>query len=180
MKGDPGFAPEPDAQVCESFVRVRFHEVDALGHVNNAAYLNYLEQAAIDHATLLGLDLERLRRLGGVFVARRHEMEFLRPAHAGDELRIVTWLGEPRGARVERRYLVFRGDSSRVSAPLKGRLVCADAVDFEEERIIQAMTEWVFATEQGQPRRIPNEVVSAFRADPCQCGSEECDSAGSR
>jgi YbgC/YbaW family acyl-CoA thioester hydrolase len=180
VKGDPGFAPEPGARVCESFVRVRFHEVDALGHVNNAAYLNYLEQAAIDHATLLGLDLERLRRLGGVFVARRHEIEFLRPAHAGDVLRIVTWLEESRGARVERRYLVFRGDSSGVSAPLAGRLVCAGEVDFEEERIIQAITEWVFATEQGQPRRIPNEVASAFRDDPCQGGSEECDSAGSQ
>ncbi len=181
MKGDPGFAPGPGAQVCESFVRVRFHEVDALGHVNNAAYLNYLEQAAIDHATLLGLDLERLRGLGGVFVARRHEIEFLRPAHAGDELRIVTWLGEPRGARVERRYLVFRRDGFGVSAPLTGRLVCAGEVDFEEEeQIIQAMTEWVFATEQGQPRRIPNEVVSAIGADPCQSGSEECDSAPDR
>jgi YbgC/YbaW family acyl-CoA thioester hydrolase len=177
VKGDPGFAPKPDAQVCESFVRVRFHEADALGHVNNAAYLNYLEQAAIDHATLLGLDLERLRGLGGVFVARRHEMEFLKPAHAGDELRIVTWLGEPRGARVERRYLVFRGDSSGVSAPLTGRLVSAAEVVFEEERIIQAMTEWVFATEQGQPRRIPGEVVSAFRSDPWQRGAVESDSA---
>ena len=171
MKGAPGFVPEPDAQVCESFVRVRFHEVDALGHVNNAAYLNYLEQAAIDHATLLGLDLERLRRLGGVFVARRHEMEFLKPALAGDVLRIVTWLAAPRGARVERKYLVFRGDSFGVSAPLAGHLVSAAEVDFEEERIIQAMTEWVFATEQGQPRRIPNEVVSAFRAEPCQSSS---------
>jgi acyl-CoA thioester hydrolase len=180
VKGDPGFAPEPGAQVCESFVRVRFHEVDALGHVNNAAYLNYLEQAAIDHATLLGLDLERLRRLGGVFVARRHEMEFLRPAHAGDELRVVTWLGEPRGARVERRYLVFRGPGSELSAPQTGRLVSADEVVFEEERIIQAMTEWVFATEQGQPRRIPNEIVSAFRTAPSQRESEECDSARGR
>jgi acyl-CoA thioesterase FadM len=33
-------------------VRVRFHDVDALGHVNNAAYLTFLEQAAIDHAAL--------------------------------------------------------------------------------------------------------------------------------
>lgn len=167
MKGDPalGFALEPGALVCESFARVRFHEVDALGHVNNAAYLNYLEQAAIDHATLLGLDLEALRRMGGVFVARRHEMVFQRPAHAGDVLRIVTWLDEPRGARVERRYLVFRADGSGMGVPLTARLVSADGERFEGELIVQAVTEWVFATEQGQPRGIPTEVMAAFRSE---------------
>jgi acyl-CoA thioester hydrolase len=138
--------------------------VDALGHVNNAAYLNYLEQAAIDHATLLGLDLETLRRLGGVFVARRHEMVFQRPAHAGDVLRIATWLDEPRGARVERRYLVFRMDGFGIGVPLSARLVSADQALIEGERIVEAVTEWVFATEQGQPRRIPTEVKAAFRS----------------
>jgi acyl-CoA thioester hydrolase len=167
LNGEPGveFAPEPGAQVCESFARVRFHEVDALGHVNNAAYLNYLEQAAIDHATLLGLDLETMRRLGGVFVARRHEMVFQRPAHAGDVLRIATWLDEPHGARVERRYLVFRADGSELGVPLTARLVSADQTLFEGERIVEAVTEWVFATEQGQPRRIPPGVMAAFRSE---------------
>ncbi len=132
--------------------------------MNNAAYLNYLEQAAIDHATLLGLDLETLRRLGGVFVARRHEMVFQRPAHAGDVLRIATWLDEPHGARVERRYLVFRMDGFGIGVPLSARLVSADQALIEGERIVEAVTEWVFATEQGQPRRIPTEVKAAFRS----------------
>ena len=34
--------------------RVRHHEMDALGHVNNAVYLNYLEQAGIEHSAALG------------------------------------------------------------------------------------------------------------------------------
>ena len=37
--------------------RVRFSDLDPLGHVNNAVYLNFLEQAAIDHATITGLRL---------------------------------------------------------------------------------------------------------------------------
>src|SRR5215203_4558299 len=105
MSLDPGAIPDADVLAFETFVRVRFHEVDALGHVNNAAYLNYLEQAAIDHATFLGLDLPQLQGLGGVFVARRHEIMFLKPVFAGELLRVVTWLGEPRGARVDRHYL---------------------------------------------------------------------------
>lgn len=163
MRADPEFLPDADARVCESFIRVRFHEVDALGHVNNAAYLNYLEQAAIDHAGLLGLDLDRLRRMGGVFVARRHEVTFWRPAFAGDVLRIVTWLGEPRGARVERRYLAFRVLELGEALPLGGRLVEARCLEIGDDAVVQAVTEWVFTSGDGRPRRIPQEVVSAFR-----------------
>ena len=91
MSHDPGLIPDLHVPAFETYFRVRFHEVDALGHVNNAAYLNYLEQAAIDHATFLGLDLQRLQELGGVFVARRHEVVFLKPTFTGDLLRVVTW-----------------------------------------------------------------------------------------
>ena len=164
MTLDPGSLPDPGVPAFETFFRVRFHEVDALGHVNNAAYLNYLEQAAIDHATYLGLDLARLQDLGGVFVARRHEIVFLKPTFAGDLLRIVTWLGEPRGARVDRQYLVFRELGEVNEVPVRGRAVTWSGTKTDVALTVRATTEWVFANNQGQPRRIPNEVVSVFRA----------------
>lgn len=40
-------------------LRVRHHEMDALGHVNNAVYQHYLEQAAVEHAESLGFTLAR-------------------------------------------------------------------------------------------------------------------------
>ena len=160
----PRSLPDVGVPAFESFFRVRFHEVDALGHVNNAAYLNYLEQAAIDHATFLGLDLQRLQELGGVFVARRHEIVFVKPTFAGDVLRVVTWLGESRGARVERRYLVFRELSSVAELVVAGRPVTHPNMPGRDLLVAQATTEWVFANNQGQPRRIPNEIVRQFRA----------------
>jgi YbgC/YbaW family acyl-CoA thioester hydrolase len=160
----PRSLPDPDAPAFESFFRVRFHEVDALGHVNNAAYLNYLEQAAIDHATFLGLDLQRLQALGGVFVARRHEIVFLKPTFTGDLLRVLTWLDEPRGARVDRRYLVSRESLSATEVPVAGRPASHDCMPPQDALVAQATTEWVFANNQGQPRRIPGEVVRLIRA----------------
>ena len=164
MSADPGSFPDPDSPAFETFFRVRFHEVDALGHVNNAAYLNYLEQAAIDHGTLLGLDLEGLRQLGGVFLARRHDIVFLKPSFAGDLLRVITWLGEVRGARVERSYLVFR-NAEMVRAPVvMGRQVQGAEILDDGELVVRATTEWVFANDRGQPRRVPNEVIRMFQA----------------
>jgi YbgC/YbaW family acyl-CoA thioester hydrolase len=164
MNPDPGEIPDPGVAAFESYFRVRFHEVDALGHVNNAAYLNYLEQAAIDHASFLGLDLQRLQGLGGVFVARRHEIVFLRPSFAGDLLRVITWLGEPRGARVERQYLVAREPASATALVVAGRPVTQSGMPRDAALVVRATTEWVFANSQSQPRRIPDEVVRIFRA----------------
>ena len=83
-------------------VRVRYHELDPLGHVNNAVYLNWLEQAAIEHAEAAGWGAARLAELGGAFVARRHEVDYLRPAVAGDVLRVATWAESLDGARALR------------------------------------------------------------------------------
>jgi acyl-CoA thioester hydrolase len=172
MTLDPGSVPDPQDSAFETFFRVRFHEVDALGHVNNAAYLNYLEQAAIDHATFVGLDLPRLQVFGGVFVARRHEIVFLKPTYAGDLLRVVTWLGEPRGARVNRQYLVFREPAATTDVPVRGRLVIDSGTPVDDALAVRATTEWVFANNDGHPRRIPTEVVKVFRAGVAE-GSDE-------
>jgi len=164
MTFDPGAIPDQGVHAFETYFRVRFHEVDALGHVNNAAYLNYLEQAAIDHAAYLGLDLPRLQDLGGVFVARRHDILFLKPTFAGDLLRVVTWLDEPRGARVNRQYLVYREPGLLTEVPVQGRPAIWSGTRADDALAVQATTEWVFANNQGQPRRIPTEIVTVFRA----------------
>jgi hypothetical protein len=45
-----------------------------------------------------------------------------------------------------------------------GRLVRAADLPGEDEPIVRAATEWVFASPEGQPRRIPEEVAELFRA----------------
>ncbi|MFN8590774.1 MAG: thioesterase family protein [Thermomicrobiales bacterium] len=163
MTPDRRPAPLPDSRVFVSFVRVRFHEIDALGHVNNAAYLNYLEQAAIDHANALGLDMAFLRQRGGMFVAHRHDIVFLQPALAGDVLRITTWIGEVSGARVNRHYLIERIDPDQDKATITGEIVGYRAED-ARDTIVQATTEWVFVSDAGRPRRVPADVTDAFAA----------------
>lgn len=59
--------------------RTFIYEIDALGHVNNAVYWHYLHQATtVAHPN-------RYRRL------RRVQIEYLAPAHYGDELEVLAW-----------------------------------------------------------------------------------------
>ncbi len=124
-------------------LRVRHYEMDALGHVNNAVYQNYLEQAAIEHSEHLGLTLDLYRELAGVFVMRRVEIDYLRPAVAGDTLEITTWLQEMRGTRAIRRYEIRKQNQDDL-------LVTAEAL-------------WVWVEAKTmRPRPIPSVLLDTF------------------
>ena len=125
-------------------LRVRHYEMDALGHVNNAVYQNYLEQAAIEHSEHLGFTLDYYRALGRVFVMRKVEIEYLRPAIAGDTLEITTWIEKIRGPRAIRRYEIRR----QAEADL---LVTAEA-----------LWVWVNVTTL-RPQAIPEEMIAVFQ-----------------
>lgn len=130
-------------QLYKTQLRVRYHEMDALGHVNNAVYQHYLEQAAIEHSEHLGLNLDRYRELGGWFVMRRVEIDYLRPAIAGDILEVITWLQEMRGTRAIRRYEIRKQGSDDLLLKAEALWVWVDAI---------AM----------RPRAIPDVLITAF------------------
>jgi acyl-CoA thioester hydrolase len=151
--------------VYRSFVRVRFGECDPYGHVNNAVYLGYLEQVAFDHADICGWPVSRLQaEVGAVFVARRHELEFLQPAFEGDLLEITTWPEGMSMVRTRRHYFVRKvaGEGFAIPAP--------DVIPYTEftpperrDLIIQATTEWAFVNlERGRAMRIPQHVLDGF------------------
>jgi acyl-CoA thioester hydrolase len=148
-----------------NYVRVRFNECDPLGHVNNAVYLNYLEQVAIDHAASLGWSSAALiAKVGAVFVARKHEIEYLQPAFEGDLLQVRTWPVEMRGARAFRVYDVSRiEEDDRVG--LVDRLLIPDELVPlpRSETIVAARTEWAFVSmAANRPVRIPQVVADDF------------------
>jgi len=144
--------------------RVRYHEMDALGHVNNAVYLHYMEQAAIDHSNALGYTTARLRELGGLFIARRHEIEYLRPAVAGDLLQVVTWVAEMTAAQSRREYRIGRLDESDGQLAPPADFLVPGAAPLAVP-LVRAATHWVWVgTADHRPRRHPPELRAGFTA----------------
>lgn len=145
-------------------IKVRFHECDALGHVNNAVDLNYLEQAAIDHATAVGWPQEALQRaFGGVFVARRHEIDYLAPAMEGHRLEVVTWAEMMDRATAIRRYVIRRvgeGEEEGVA----GLEIHPDVSAFHTSgMVVTAQTRWALVrSDTMRPMRIPLRVIDDF------------------
>src|SRR5262249_34852786 len=70
---------------------VRACEVDSIGHVNNAVYLDLATQAVLDAIEDAGWSLERMLAAGRVPVLARADLEYLEGARSGDQLAIAAW-----------------------------------------------------------------------------------------
>ena len=95
-------------------IRVRPHDLDPVGHVNNAAYLDWLEEA------LLAADAGRPARGTGQAIAgvaavpRSAILEYLASVSSGDEVDVVSWLDGPAWqARIARGRLEILRASGR-------------------------------------------------------------------
>lgn len=88
----------------ETRIKVRGYHLDVYGHVNNARYLEFLEEARwamLEERT----DLERILAEGPAFVVVSITINYRHAASMGDELVIVT-----RFDRVGVRSAVFHQD----------------------------------------------------------------------
>jgi acyl-CoA thioester hydrolase len=76
-------------------LEVRFRDCDAFGHVNNAVYLTYLEQARFNHwRALWGFGSPQTPPdMPGIILARV-EADYKRPSRYGDTLEIRLTVGE--------------------------------------------------------------------------------------
>ncbi len=72
-------------------ISVAFRDIDALGHVNNAVFLSYFEQARVGYSFQLvsGATLKDL-----TFILAEANVSYLRPAYFGDQLQVGVRVSE--------------------------------------------------------------------------------------
>ena len=121
-------------------MRVSAEEIDELGHASNVAYVRWVQEAAKAHSASVGFDHAAYVRVGGVFVVRKHEIEYLSSALSGDDLELITWIEGWTAVTSDRRTRIERAGTV----------------------LAKCTTTWAFVSLEGRPRRIPKDVLSAF------------------
>ena len=101
-------------------IQMRWRDLDALGHVNNAVYLTYFELARLGYIrALLGEDAEidprTLLPVGFQFILAEVTCHYRSPATLRDELAVTIWV-----SRVGRKSFVFE---YRITDETTGRLI---------------------------------------------------------
>lgn len=116
--------------------------IDELGHVNNAVWVQWIQQVAVAHWDSIA---DPKHKDAFFWVVVRHEIDYLRPAVAGDMIAARTWVGNvPQGAR-STRFVEFAGDDGKV--------------------LVRAKTDWAIIDKAlGRPIRVPPEVIAPFVA----------------
>jgi len=87
----PWSAPAAPPSPLRTPYAVRYTDLDALMHVNNAAYLDVLLDAGLDVLGRVGWTFDRLLSAGAAPLCVRGDIEYLDMARFGDPLEVETW-----------------------------------------------------------------------------------------
>ncbi len=143
----------PDVRVIYRYrLTIPQDAIDGNGHVNNVAYVKWMQDAAMRHFETLGGAAHTVQ-LGATWVVRSHRIEYLAPAFAGEEIEVRTWVANVRRVRSLRRY-----EFARV---------------VDEQLLVRGETEWVFVdARDGRPILIPEQIMNLLQqpADPDRRG----------
>lgn len=125
----------------ETEMDVRFRDADMMGHVNNAVYATYLEQARVEY--IEDVVEEPLMETGAV-VADLH-LDFERPIDLGDDVTVAVRAGELGTSSIPLKYEI-RVDGS-VAATGETLMVTFDQEAGEPTPIPDAWRERIQAHE---------------------------------
>jgi acyl-CoA thioester hydrolase len=88
---------------------LRWSDLDAYGHVNNARFLTLYEEARVA-MMFVGARAAGLTSFEDGVVVSPHEVDYLRPIDYGDPVRIEMWIEELRASRFTVCYEMFDGE----------------------------------------------------------------------
>jgi acyl-CoA thioester hydrolase len=109
---------------------VRFRDVDSMGHVNNAVFLTYIEEARIAYLLPFGAEVTNM-------ILARVEIDFRAPLRTGDELEIGVRPAGVGTKSFELEYEVRSADA--VAAEAKTIIV---SFDYESGRSVDVPQAW--------------------------------------
>ncbi len=93
--------------------RVFAAEIDAQNHVNNVAYVRWIQDVTVAH-WISATTEETREKL--TWLVTRHEIDYKKPAFENEEITVTTWVGEPTRVSWERFTEITRGEDLLVKA----------------------------------------------------------------
>lgn len=119
-------APPPPPGIVVLRRRVEWRDLDAVGHVNNATYADYVEDIARQAAANYGWSAAAMEEKGFDLATREMNIDYRMPALPGDELEITTWLSEVTPDSAVRHTTIARVSDGELLAQARTGWGCVD------------------------------------------------------
>jgi YbgC/YbaW family acyl-CoA thioester hydrolase len=138
----PAVLPGPPERHFETGIPIRFSDIDAMGHVNNALTLTLLEQGRMAfYAEVVGV-----RRVEEIdFVIAESTCRYKAPIRLHDPVRLRLHIADVSRSAFRFRYLLFDPDDGRV---------------FTEAETVQVVYDYA----AGRPKPVSPEFIEKVRA----------------
>ena len=114
-------------------------DIDFMGHVNNASYLKWVQDAVVSHWQKLAPADAVAAHL---WVALKHEITYRKPTFLGDDVIATVLLEKVQGARAFYETVIRRGEE--VLAEVKSSWCCLDAETHRPARLARSVIERFF------------------------------------
>lgn len=111
-------------------------DIDFMGHVNNAAYLKWVQAAVISHWQKIAPAEAVTKHL---WVALKHEITYRKPAFLQDDVIATVILKKVQGARAFYETVIRRGED--VLAEVRSSWCCLDAGTLRPSRLAKSVIE---------------------------------------
>ena len=123
-------------------MEIRFIDVDAFGHANNAHYLTYFEQARVKYFDdIMGWKYDWSRQ--GIILARA-EINYKEPVLFRDDLFIMTHCSRIGKKSFDLDYLVIKKSNEQEIVLAEGKTVMV-AYDYDAGESIAVPEKWIGA-----------------------------------
>ncbi len=106
-------------------IPVRFGDLDAFGHVNNAKYLTYFEEARMAYwLNLFSIDFDNPKSLGIILASA--SVNFRSPAGIGETLKVLARVATFGNKSFQMEYRIEDGVNGKLVADGTTAIVCFD------------------------------------------------------
>jgi acyl-CoA thioester hydrolase len=120
-------------------IKILPEDIDFMGHVNNSRYLNWVQEAVLEHwRNLAPPDAVAAR----AWVALKHEITYRKPAFLEDDVVANVVLEKIHGARAFYDTVIKRGEE--VLAEVKSSWCCIDVDTLRPARISADVSAYFF------------------------------------
>lgn len=143
----------PDQFRCRTETTVRFRDLDAMGHVNNAVYFTYFEMGRTAYMHAIGFDLQKNGVLYDIFPFILGEISCQFIAAASLDQRLYIYVRTPHLGKksFEFAYLITDAVTNKPIATGRSVQVCYDYPNARSQEIPASLREGIVRYEQLAP-----------------------------
>ena len=105
-------------------LRVRYQETDGQGRAHHANYLKWFELGRVELLRAMGHSYKDLEAAGVLLVVSEVHIEYFIGAEFDDLLQLTTSVERSKGARIQHRYEIRRGE--QLIAQGRTTIACVD------------------------------------------------------